>query len=75
MDRKYIGYIVLTAVYDYVQSILNSNSMQSSLNSANLLETVGPVDVSAEDSNPTDVELVNLEDTDNTVSADSPRLS
>ena len=66
MDRKYIGYIVLTVAYDYAQSWQNAiNSMQSNRISSEMYN-IEPVD--GEDNRQENVEVNNWVDIDATVS-------
>ena len=66
MDRKYIGYIVLTVAYDYAQSWQNAiNSMQSNRVSS---ETYNIEPVDGEDNRQENVEVNNWVDIDAAVS-------
>ena len=66
MDRKYIGYIVLTVAYDYAQSWQNAiNSMQSNRVSSEMYN-IEPVD--GEDNRQENVEVNNWVDIDAAVS-------
>ena len=66
MDRKYIGYIVLTVAYDYAQSWQNAiNSMQSNRVSSETYD-IEPVD--GEDNRQENVEVNNWVDIDAAVS-------
>ena len=67
MDRKYIGYIVLTVAYDYAQSWQNaiSSNMQSNRVSS---ETYNVELVDSEDNRQENVEVNNWVDIDAAVS-------
>ena len=66
MDRKYIGYIVLTVAYDYAQSWQNAiSSMQSNRVSS---ETYNVEPVDGEDNRQENVEANNWVDIDAAVS-------